>query len=344
MLERLRVGLIGAGGISRAHLAALEGSSAARVVGIYDVDRSRAEQRAAEFGVGRVYSSWPDLLADGEVQVVGVLLPHHLHRRYTVEALEAGKHVVCEKPLAVDLAECDAMLDAARRAGRRLFPVHNRLYNLAYEAMGDLVRQGAIGAIFLAQTNGFEGPGAPLSRAWLAEARGGGVLLAQAVHPAYTLRWLLGEVEQVSCLYGGRKMVEMAAEDTAIVTLRFASGAVAEMTATFGIRHGPFDHAIMLYGEEGHVELRLRRDDPSHPHSLRLLSPKVHGDRAMHEVAVPDSSFSAAHFRRMWEDYARAIQTGQPARVSDVDGRKAVEIVLAARRSAELGQVVALPL
>jgi UDP-N-acetyl-2-amino-2-deoxyglucuronate dehydrogenase len=341
----INVALIGAGNIARAHLAALKDSPRGRVVGLHDVDPARAEQRASEFGVGQVYRSWDELLGDPRVRVVGVLVPPDLHHRYTVEALAAGKDVVCEKPLAADLAECDAMLNAARRAGRRLFMVQNRIYNPAYEKANELQRGGAIGTVFLAQSNGFEGPNTVWRSSWLATSRrGNGVMLAQAVHPAYALRWMLGDVEQVSCILGERKVIEMTYEDTALVSLRFASGVVAQMTATFGLGSGPFDHAIMLYGSEGYVEIRNQAGNPAQPQTLRVISPRTYGDQELHEVELPPVPDHASSFRFMWDDYLRALETGGPARVSDVDGRNAVEIMLAAHRSAELGQTVNLPL
>ena len=337
------VALVGAGNVARVHLAALKDSPAARVAGIFDADRNRAEERAAEFGVPRVYASWHDLLADPTIDVVGVLLPHDLHREFTVAALDAGKHVVCEKPMAADVVECDAMLEAARRANRRLFVVQNRIYNHAYEAMRDLLLQEAIGTVFLAQTNGFEGPSTVSVRPWLGtERRGGGVLMAQAVHPAYALRWLLGDVAEVVSIFGGRKVVDMAAEDTAVVLLKFVSGAIGEMTATFGLRNGPFDHAIMIYGDQGSLEMTMRGGDRAHPDRLRLISPKVNGDSQPRDVVVPPTMGSAEGFRRMWEDYAQAIETGGLARVEGTDGRKAVEIILAAHQSQETGRVVKL--
>ncbi|MBI3973167.1 MAG: Gfo/Idh/MocA family oxidoreductase [Chloroflexi bacterium] len=341
----INAAFIGAGNVARAHLSALRECDAVHACGIFDLDRARAEERAIEFGVPRVYGSWRELLDDPDVDVAGVLLPHDLHRQYTVEALDAGKHVVCEKPMAATLEECDAMLAAAHRTGRRLFPVQNRLYHPAYEKMGELVRQNAIGAVFLAQTNGFEGPRTVSVRPWLGtERRGGGVLMAQAVHPAYALRWLLGDVAQVSCTFGRRKVVEMVAEDTAIVTLAFESGTVAEMTATFGLKYGPFDHAIMLYGAEGYIELRASAGDRTRPQSLRAIAPRLFGDQAVHELELRPVTHPSADFRHMWEDYARAIETGGPAQVADVDGRKAVEIILAAHRSNELGTTMPLPL
>jgi predicted dehydrogenase len=342
----LNVAIVGAGNIGRAHLAALKESANGRVVGLFDADPSRAEQRAAEFGVGRVYGAWEDLLADADVDVVAVLVPPDLHYRFSVEALAAGKNVVCEKPMASNLDECDGMLAAARQAQRRLFIVQNRIYSPAYERANELQGSGAIGTVFLAQSNGFEGPNTVWRSPWLASSRGGnGVLMAQSVHPAYALRWMLGDVEQVSATFGSRKVIEMTYEDTAVVTLRFASGVLGEMTATFGLTNGPFDHAIMFYGSDGYVEIRNQSGgSAARPQSLRAISPKTFGDTDIHDVELPPVPHGASQFQRMWDDYLHSIETGEPARVSDVDGRKAVEIILAAHRSADLGHVVRLPL
>ena len=277
--------------------------------------------------------------------MVAILLPHDLHARFAGEAVAAGKHVVCEKPLAPTVAECRAMLDAAARAGVHLFPVHNRVYDHAAERMRELIQAGAIGEVFLAQTNGFEGPQTVGVRPWLAtKSGGGGVLMAQAVHPAYLIRWLLGDVVQVSCLFAGRRRVEMTAEDTAVATLLFASGALAEMTATFGIAYGPFDHAVMLHGSEGYLELRSGAGRPGRPHDLRAIAPKLFGDRELHEVDVPPSESWGTGFRRMWADYAAAIVEGTTPRVTGEDGLRAVEIIEAAYRAQASGCAVHLPL
>src|ERR1700730_11001072 len=219
----LRVALIGMGRIGKTHLRALSDTSAAEVVGVYDQNQALAHERAEVEGVGRVYETWDQVLTDPAVQCIGVLLPHDLHEQYAVEALQAGKHVVCEKPLGPTVPECDRMLAAAATAGRKLFPVHNRVYSETIERMGEIVNQDSIGEVVLAQTTGFEAP--PTVQTWLATPRGGGgVLMSQAVHPMYVLRWLLGDVARVSCLFGDRRVVDMTAEDHAVVLLKFQSG------------------------------------------------------------------------------------------------------------------------
>src|SRR6267143_4163588 len=134
----LRVALVGMGRIGRVHLQALSAARGAEVVGVYDLNAQLARERAEAARVERVFASWHDVLDDPVVQCVGVLLPHDIHEQYVIEALEAGKHVVCEKPLAPTLAECDRMLAAATRADRKLFPVHNRVYSLGVEKMGEV--------------------------------------------------------------------------------------------------------------------------------------------------------------------------------------------------------------
>ena len=334
MSNALRVALVGVGRIGRTHLRVLQETDAAEVVGVFDLNTDLARDRAEAAGVARVYSSWQEVLHDPEVQCVGVLLPHDLHERYAVEALEAGKHVVCEKPLAPTLPECDRMLAAARRTGKRLLPVHNRVFNPAIEKMHEILRQDGIGEVFLAQTTGFEAP--PTVQTWLATPRGGGgVLMSQAVHPMYVLRWLLGDVTRVSCIFGDRKVADMSAEDHAVVLLKFANGIAAEMTCTFGIAHGPLDHSITLHARDGYLNLTRQR--------LFAIAPRLFGDTHEHELPVAEPDHATA-FRRMWEDYARGMRNDAPTRQTDEDGKRAVEIVQAAYRSNATGRSIELPI
>jgi predicted dehydrogenase len=340
----LRVALIGAGQVANVHLQALSETTAVEVVGIYDADQARAQEKATTYGIGKVYGSWDQLLRDPAVQCVAVLLPHDLHEQYTIEALEAGKHVVCEKPLGQSIEEVNRMLQAATDADRTMLTVQNRLYSFAVEKLTEIVTSGQIGEVIIAQTTGFEGPKTVHVRPWLAtKAGGGGVLIAQSVHPAYVLRSLLGDVAKVSCQFGDLKVVDMTAEDTAVVTLKFASGAIAEMTATFGIAYGPFEHSIVLHGREGYAALGVGGHTATHRYALQVISPKLFGDTEMHTIELP-TDVSTTSFKRMWEDYAPHLEGGASCRVSPEDGKKSVEIILAAYKSNATGRVVDLPL
>jgi predicted dehydrogenase len=226
------------------------------------------------------------------------------------------------------------MLAAATRADRKIFPVHNRVYSAGVQKMREILQQDGIGEVFLAQTTGFEAP--PTVQTWLATPRGGGgVLMSQAVHPMYVLRLLLGDVVRVSCLFGDRKVVDMSAEDHALVLLKFASGIAAEMTCTFGIAHGPLEHSITLHARDGYLEFNRK--------SLQIISPRMYGDTELHEIPVTETDPTGG-FARMWDNYARGILDGAPTLQCGEDGKRAVEIVQAAYQSNATGRTIDLPL
>ena len=332
----LQVGVIGCGSIAHAHIPAIQAAPEVEIAGVFDRDPARSAALASQHGIGIVYGSWDELLRDDEVDVVAVLLPHQAHHDIAIAALEAGKHVMCEKPLATTLAECDAMIAAARRAGRALMPCHTRLYEPATAYLSDLLSRRALGDIYLVQTAGIEPPSTVALRPWLGAAPGDGVLMAQAIHVAYLLRYLVGEIVEVQCLAGGVPVVEMVAEDTAVVLARFASGAVAQMTATFGQRIGPTEHVVTLHGRDGWASYQARGDR----RRLRVASPAEFRDDQTHTIELSQGP----HFHAMWSAFGRAVRAGQAPPVTGEDGRAAVEVILAAYQSAAAGQPARLPL
>ena len=338
-MEPLRVALVGAGAIARAHLEALRSTPSVELRGIFDLDPARARTMVDAYG-GICYESWDDLLADRPVECVAVLVPPDAHETMTVEALSAGRHVVCEKPLGRTVEECDRMMDAASAAGRWLLPGHNRVFTPAIERMKQAIDGGEIGTVFLAQSCGLERPSLLDGVPWLRTDRSlGGVLLAQAVHPAYVLRWLLGPVAAVQALAGQRRVVEMTREDTAVVNLQLASGGVATMTSTFAVGHGPSHHAITLYGTAGYLRSSMgggRRE------RLAAVLPGAFGDQDPHDIDLGVQPRRWSAFGRMWDEYALAIRTGRQPRMSAAEGRAAVQVIRAAYESIERGVTVAI--
>src|SRR5919198_348207 len=157
-LVALRVAAIGAGGGATAHFEAAGLTDALAFVGVLDVDHQRARDQADRYRIARCYRDLDELLADDDVDCVAVLTPPDTHEALSCAALAAGRHVVCEKPLGRTVAECDRMLAAAHAAGRRLLPVHNRIYSHAITRAGELVRGGELGSVFLAASMGVESP------------------------------------------------------------------------------------------------------------------------------------------------------------------------------------------
>jgi predicted dehydrogenase len=331
---------VGAGGGATAHFDAARLTDAFEVVGVLDVDRQRARAQADRYRIPRCYRDLDELLGDDDVECVAVLTPPDTHEPLACAALAAGRHVVCEKPLGRTVVECDRMLAAAEAARRRLLPVHNRLYSNAIARMRELVRGGELGTVLLAQSIGVESPATVDAAAWLrTDVSLGGVVIAQATHPLYVLRALLGDVARVAAAHGPSTL-EMTGEDTAALTVAFRSGALATLVATFAAAPGSGDHAIRLHGTTGMLETTLREGTRLRPEHLRGVLPGIFDDTEVHELYLTPSDGWLTSFQRMWEDYAEAIAAGGSALVSGEDGREVVRIVRAAYESMQQGHTV----
>jgi predicted dehydrogenase len=334
--------VIGAGGGSDAHFAAASATDALDIVGVLDLDADRARAQAARYGISRCYGDIEELLDDERASCVAVLTPPDTHEALTCAALAAGRHVVCEKPLGRTVAECDRMLEAATAAGRRLLPVHNRIYSHAITRVGELVIAGDLGSVFLAESVGIESPETVNVAGWLrTNASLGGVVIAQATHPLYVLRWLFGDAVRVTASRGPSN-VDMSGEDTAALTVGFRSGPLASLIATFAATPGSGDHAIRLFGTAGTLATTLQNGTRERPERLHGVLQSEFGDSEHHELPLPPSNGWITSFQRMWEDYAQAILTDTPARVSAEDGREVVRIVRAAYESIDNGRTVML--
>ena len=205
-MERIRVGLIGVGGIADLHYLGYKGNPKAELYAICDIDEKLLQRRAIEWGAQKAYTDYHQLLADPTVDAVEVITPHHLHAPIGVAALEAGKHVSMQKPMAVNVAECDALIDTARRSGKLFRVFENFRYYPPLVRAKDLLDSGAIGEplsirIKVVQGSMGEGWKIPYSRwAWRfdpAQSGGGRVILDYGYHLFSVAMWFLGEVEKV---------------------------------------------------------------------------------------------------------------------------------------------------
>jgi predicted dehydrogenase len=322
----LRIAFVGTGAIAHQHARAIAEVSSLELRGVFDRDRARAEAFAHTFRAPRRYETWQELLADDGIDCVAVLVPPDAHLQLTIDALRAGRDALCEKPLARTVADCDRMLAEAERSGRLLLPGHNRVHDPALARMGEIVRDGVLGKVFLARSNGFEPPSLLDRVPWLrTEVSLGGVLIGQAVHAAYLLRWLLGPIEAVQAARVRDNTVEMTREDTAVVTVQFASGAIGALTATFAVGRGPNDHGVELFGTDGYLHASWREGSGR----LTGMVPSVTSEDGLQEVTVgPGSSFSG-----LWADAAGALRREHEPRQSAADGRAAVAVIEAAYRS-----------
>ena len=251
MSDVLSVGVIGAGGIARSHMNAIEANDNIRLVAVMDVDTDRAGAVAKEFGAS-AYTDLEPLLADAQVEAVHVCTPHYLHADQVVAAAEAGKHVLVEKPMALTLADCDRMIDACDRAGKilmvgqvmRYYPVNRLIRNML--ANGEI---GQVGHLIRRRYSFFNPtPAGSDSRHWYLDLEMGGncVLYCFGPHEYDILHWYLNSpVTQVYAqgsestdLYRGQK-------DSYTTMMTHENGAVSVLSQTVVCHTGAHDQYIV---------------------------------------------------------------------------------------------------
>lgn len=335
--KSVRIGVIGTG-IGAEHIKAFRGVPGAAIAAVCSAQRERAEATARQFDVPQATTDYRDLLGP-DVDAVVITTPPALHRRMTLDAIAAGKHVFCEKPLAATLADAIAMRDAAEAAGVVHMINHNMRYSASYATMRERIAAGYLGTPTLADARVNLNPAdylrAPMwsnrKAEWFTDgAQGGGILAGSAgPHLVDMLRWYFGEIAAVCgvasvavpdmTLADGSEIRDITAPDTFIALLRFASGAMATVRGVpIPYHRGGF--SIECNGTAGalfatNTELRgATADDP-----------------APQDIPLPDAPWDRTGIATRFID---AIQHSDPAPAPDFNDGVAVQAILDALNEA----------
>jgi predicted dehydrogenase len=227
----VRVGLIGCGDIAGSHLQGYVAAGAS-VVAVTDVKPEAAEARAKESGA-RVYADYRALIDEGKVQAVSICTPPVAHEEAAVYALRAGVHVLCEKPMAFDIAAAHRMREAARQSSALLMPAFRHRFLPAIIALRDLLTSGKIGEPVLFD-NVFCGPAFGMEQTWFTRKAiaGGGSVLDTSSHSVDLFRFLVGEIA-AQHLVAHRRFQTTDVEDAGILTVRAENGALGAMHSAF---------------------------------------------------------------------------------------------------------------
>ena len=328
-------------GHAASYTQALTQLDGAAVVAIYDDDPERGRRYADHFGVPDVYDAPEPLLARPDVDAVVVCSANDEHARLVIAAAEAGKHVLCEKPIATTIADAQAMIAACRVAGVQLHIAFvSRFYPMVQTAR-QMIEAGDIGPIIgIVGGNRGRPPLPPAYPAWITDPAhsGGGAVLDHSVHVTDAMRFLVGaEVESVYAETGTLYNEELAVDDCGLLLLKFTNGIAASVDPSWSIPDAnPFhyDFYVRVLGSEGMINL----DDTKQ--AIRLASDAVERRGARWEqFGVNVDAAMVAHF-------VHCVRTGEELapRASGEDGLRALEIALAAYESARTGQPVLLPL
>ncbi len=235
---RIGVGIIGAGEIAGAHIRGyLQAVEHARVTALADVDPARAERFIERAGRPEIFIDYRQMIASPLVDAVDICLPHHLHKDAIVAAAEAGKHILCEKPLCLTLEEAEAVTHAVTDAGVTLMCAHNQLFLPTVATARQMVRDGRLGKVYGARTTDiFSLTIDPDRLGWRARraTSGGGELIDTGYHPTYLLLHLIDSAPvKVAAILSRHRLEILECEDSASVLIEFADGTVGTIVTSW---------------------------------------------------------------------------------------------------------------
>lgn len=328
----LGIGIIGAGTIARVHAQAYAKLAGCRVMAVAEVDEARG-RAFAEALQAVWYPDWGGVLDRQDVQAVSVCLPHSLHAPAVLDAAAAGKHVLCEKPIATTLEDADRMIEACARAGVVLMVGHTHRFRAEHIKARELLEAGAIGCILQVRDVILAGRDVlrPLGWRGTLALSGGGVFMDNGVHAADRLRWWLGDEVAWVVARTGRATGLVEGEDHGVAFLAFRHGVVATMEQALAVPKA----AGACYAEFTGSEGVLRVD------TWQRLRITTRG-RPWEEVPLPPDAPDG--FDAEIAEFVAAIREERAPAVTGEDGRAALEIIQAIYRSARADAPVRLPL
>lgn len=341
-----------------AHLHARAAQSAGNLVAVYGRNREKADAFAAQYGIN-AYTDIAEMIAREQVDVCLVCTPHPAHREVTVPALEAGAHVLVEKPLAASLEDCDAMIEAARKAGRFLGTISQRRFYESSARVKQAILDGKIGnpALGIAQLYGWRSKEYYESDPWRGKwaTEGGGVMVNQAPHQLDLLLWYMGEVESVFGVWANVNHPFIEVEDTALAIIRFKNGGLGNVILSNSQKPGLYgkvhvhgtngasvgvqtDGGSMFVAGQSTIQEPPANDVWTVPGEEHLLAEWVKADADLF-YSVDNMSY---YFAQQVKEFCEAVGQGRTPAVTGEDGRRVVELFQAIYESQRTNSLITL--
>ena len=338
-MEKVRFGIIGCGMIADFHFRAIEGIEDAETIGCVDAYAPSAERFAAAHGIKK-YDTLADMLGDAAIDAVTICTPSGLHTQQAIDAMNAGKHVVCEKPMSLTLEDADLLIAVANKTQVKVCIISQFRYAPAVQAVTTAIEAGALGNIVSGslQMKYYRSDEYYASGAWRGTKAmdGGGCLMNQGIHGVDVFRYLMGPVKSLVG-YARTQQRKIEVEDSAAAALEFASGAVGTLEGSTVCYPG-YPRRIEICGDKGSVVLEenaiLRWDCEGYDIGLPV------GVSATNVASSDPKAIDVSGHARQIRNFVGAILHGEKLMAPAETGRPALEIILGVYESSRTGKPV----
>jgi len=334
----MRIGIVGAGTIARSHAQAIARIADAELAAVCDHNPEQLRAFAGEFGVVDTYSDYQAMLRRDDIDLIHICLPSGLHAPFAIEAAEASKHILTEKPMEITTAKMDAMIRAAQTRQVKLGVVYQRRTLPAAAAIRETVRSGALGKLVLGdvymkyhRTQAYY-DSAGWRGTWALD--GGGALMNQGIHGIDLLQWMMGDIASVYAR-SAALVRDIEVEDTAVAVIRYRSGALGVIQGATSV-YPAQDTRFELHGERGTIIL-----DDSGIKKWDMMDDAAPRPENLDGMGNLSDIILHGH-THIIEDMIRAIREDREPMVGGEEAKKAVNVILAIYESAREGKEVLL--
>ncbi|MBA2175514.1 Gfo/Idh/MocA family oxidoreductase [Halobacillus locisalis] len=338
-MSKLNVAVIGCGSIAQhRHLLEYQANEHVSITAVCDLVEERVEKVAQKYNA-KAYTSYEELLAKENVDLVSVCLPNYLHAPVSIAALNAGNHVLCEKPMATSREEAERMIEAAEASGKTLMIAHNQRFVPSHQKAKELISEGAIGKVYSFRTafghGGPEGWSVDGEESWFFKKDEAyiGAMGDLGVHKADLLRYILGqEFVDVAGFVQNNAKSGITVDDNAVCILRSESGIVGTMAASWAYNPNE-DNSTVIYGEKGTLRLE---DDPEYS----LVAQYTNGDVVNYQLGkIQSNDEGGQNNSHVIDHFVDSVLNGTEPLITGEEGMKSLDVILGALRSGETGQI-----
>lgn len=336
-----RFGMIGCGRIAPRHADSLAVIQETKLVQVCDVIEARAHHFAEKYDA-EYCLDYHDLLANPDIDIVNICTPSGMHAEMAIAALRAGKHVIVEKPMAMNVADADRIIAAAQETNRKLCIVLQNRYNPPMQDFYRAVHDGKIGRVLLGSvTVRWYRPQEYYNDGWHGtKSMDGGALLNQSIHHIDALQWLVGVPVKSVFAYTATLAHQMEAEDAGVVAVRFENGALATIEGSTVTYPQNLEASVALFGEKG--SLKVGGTALNRKIFWKIAGEIEHEKELLtREEVDPPSIYGASH-RHVIEDMITAVEQDREPQTNGVEGRKSLVLVSAMYESSLLAREVVL--